>query len=76
VLELALWPNPAKDVLNISINERNYAGYTITNLLGKKIIEGTLRNAQVDIANLSAGLYLFTLNNKDNSSTIRFVVED
>lgn len=57
-----IFPNPTTDFLNISIGDFNFADFTyqITDLSGKTIQKGKLAN-NLDLANLSNGLYLINI---------------
>lgn len=61
-----LYPNPAKDVLYISVNDFDHTGYTIYSLDGKIVQTTTnLMSANgIDISQLAAGVYLLELENQ------------
>lgn len=75
-LDITLWPNPAKDILNVKADISRDATYTIVNLLGEMMQTGNLRHAQVDVSALSEGLYMLTMNDGEVTTTTRFVVAD
>lgn len=59
-----LYPNPVIDYLRIDTSVLNESGYTIYNVLGNKLIEGTLiTNASMDVTQLNSGIYYFQLKN-------------
>lgn len=70
---IKLYPNPAKDQLNVSLSTTGTSAYNIINLQGKVVFSGTLTegNNSLDISNLSAGFYVFS----SASGNIRFVKE-
>jgi len=75
-LSFSLFPNPAKNVLNInSINA--VSKVQIFDITGKQVLEdSTLTNNQVNISALNTGLYLvkmFDINN--NNSTKKLIIE-
>lgn len=66
-----IYPNPTKGIINIntSISLESYSIYDIS---GKRITNNTLRNLQnIDVRNLSKGLYFIELNEKDSRAVIR-----
>ena len=67
-----LYPNPTSDLINIS-GLKNKANYTIYGLLGDKILKGTISdNRQIDVKNVSNGLYFLKF---ENGNTIKFIKE-
>lgn len=57
--ELTVFPNPALDVLNISADrELRNAAVALFDATGKRVINTTLMNGRLDVANLSSGVYL------------------
>ncbi|PQB04106.1 hypothetical protein BST85_03710 [Aureitalea marina] len=64
VNELAIYPNPATNLINI--RGLNAAGVTIqmVDLQGRTVLEANLdANSQIDVSNLSAGLYQMVIRN-------------
>jgi len=55
---LNVYPNPTTDLINITIEETN-ALYAITNLQGQVVLSNAITgyNTQIDVRNLSSGLY-------------------
>lgn len=69
---VALFPNPATDVLNIS-NLKEATPYVIYSIEGKKILTGTLNSKQkISLANLSKGIYMLKI---ENMEAMKFVKE-
>lgn len=72
-IEGMAYPNPANDVVTISINTTEKGAVTVTDLSGKVVLTNTLSfgngNSVVNIADLDAGVYLFNvkLENGQNS---------
>lgn len=67
--EFKIYPNPVKDILNISGISRN-ADYEIKNVEGRMLRKGTT-SGSIDVSNLSKGIYILSI--KDNS--IKFIKE-
>lgn len=59
---LSLYPNPAKNILNINSEPALGQIYTITDMTGRTIKSGIAESA-IDVSSLSSGLYTFTVNN-------------
>ncbi len=68
--KFTLFPNPARNFLNIRTNQLEIREYMIVNTLGQTIQRGTFTN-KIDIKNLESGLYI--LKTKEHSK--RFIVE-
>jgi hypothetical protein len=76
--DMALYPNPANDVLNISFSsDKNKAVtieiYNIQGMLIKELKSNSNPKVTVSIADLSAGLYLLKANDGNSAYVERFV---
>lgn len=64
---LTIYPNPAKNILQINLLDKSLTDnkYQILDLNGRFVLEGNLDAEinQINIENLSNGLYLFKINN-------------
>lgn len=67
---LKVYPNPAKDVLNISIDTKETVMMNIFDITGKLVETVNVENgnAQVDVRNYNNGVYLYQLNNTEGKS--------
>ena len=76
LLNVSLYPNPAKGTLNISAKEviQNAAVY---NVLGKKVmsLEINKSNESIDISNLASGIYLIKYQLNNATGTAKFIKE-
>lgn len=78
---IKIYPNPAKDNLNISFEAGN-GDYdiTVTDLLGRSVINKTytgvfgFQNIQLPVSNLNAGHYLLNINDGNASYSSKFIV--
>jgi PKD repeat protein len=71
---IKIYPNPAKDVLNIesSLGLSNI-NPTITNLIGATIVSNpNLNNNAINIQSLSAGIYFLKLKDENSGETITY----
>jgi len=70
------FPNPATDVLNVSIT-RDMQSIEVFNIYGSKVnvgINTSLQGqAQIDLSELSAGIYILKIQDKETISTKEFV---
>ena len=64
--EILIYPNPAKDFINIEIDLKEETQYNIYSISGKMVLSGIInsKNRSIKLPNLSAGLYIFKLHNK------------
>ncbi len=70
-----LFPNPATTTLNVS-NSGNLSTYTITDLLGKIILVGTINNqSNIDVSTLSKGIYVFNASQNDKIISKKLVIK-
>jgi RHS repeat-associated protein len=72
VAEVSIYPNPAKDVLNIACVDK-IEGVEIFNLLGQKVYAGT--KTTIDVSNFAKGNYVAKLHTDKGVTTKKFVVE-
>ena len=83
-VEIAAWPNPAKDVLNLAIvnGARGAVEITIHDLRGQVVLRerhtltGVRDQLSIPTETLVAGLYLLRCGNENGSTSIRFVKAD
>jgi len=71
-----VYPNPVQSELNISaskIDLSNHVAYQISDLSGKLIKRGTLKDQKVDVENLAQGLYIINLESKGLKGSIKFL---
>lgn len=76
---LSVYPNPVKDVLSITFNEKPSTDYhvTITDMSGKMVIDQTLSGMSnsVNTSILSKGMYFVTIGNAIQRSFHKIIVE-
>lgn len=69
-LDYTVYPNPTSDLINIvGINSANAAHYKLFTIDGKLIKNGTVNNAQIDLSELSKGLYLLQIESDGKFAT-------
>jgi para-nitrobenzyl esterase len=74
VPEFQLWPNPAKETLNLSSNAQGVLKYTILDVTGMEVLSGVQRpnSSGVSLEALPNGVYLIRLENDLGVRTLRF----
>lgn len=74
--DFKFYPNPVKDVLNLSYIQ-NISNVSVFNLLGQKVLENTTNatSAQVDMSNLASGSYLVKVTSDNQTKTIKVIKE-
>lgn len=72
---VTLYPNPARDILNISFNtESKEISYSVIDILGKTIISISGENkSTIDVGHLKQGIYFLKFTDGNNQYTKRFV---
>jgi Zn-dependent metalloprotease len=68
-----LYPNPATDVLSISIKENKSGSYKIYNSFGFELQNGKTSGGQINVSTLSKGIYFFELNNGQETIVKTFI---
>ena len=74
--DIEIYPNPARDKLQIK--NLNYSGEVVAQILnpqGVIIAEQIVRSSNIDISNLSSGIYIIKLSSKDDIVTKPFIKE-
>jgi trimeric autotransporter adhesin len=75
----SVYPNPAKELLNIKLNRvNNESTYLkITNLIGEEVMQSTLIDAElpINIQHLKTGIYFVTITDKNTQSTQKIIIE-
>lgn len=68
-----LYPNPASDLITISLQTLGNGHLTVTDLSGKIILDQSVilsnGKSQIDIATFESGMYLFNVSTDDGQST-------
>ena len=69
---ISLYPNPAREHLNLNIPVSiDWEGYTISDLSGKTVLQGSMR--QIDVSMLPAGAYTIALRANGSVVVSRFM---
>lgn len=73
--KISVYPNPAKNFLQISSNE-NITGVEMFNLIGKKVLGvSSLKNDRIDTSKLSKGVYILKVTSNDLVGSRKVIIE-
>jgi M6 family metalloprotease-like protein len=73
--EASVYPNPLSgSTLNISVNRTDLT-YSVINLMGQKVDNGTLEGNTIRVNNLPDGIYFLELTSGDTTKKLRFIKE-
>ncbi len=76
---IKLFPNPAKDVLNLEMTLHNYTTYTIYDVQGQLVREEKINGLKqnIDVKELNAGIYFLRLTSSNGQCEVyKFVTEE
>lgn len=66
--EFQVSPNPTSGILNI--NSKEELVYSVSDMTGKILVSGTVKNACIDISALPASVYILTLSENGNRESL------
>jgi predicted AAA+ superfamily ATPase len=70
-----IYPNPAKDVLNIESSTEVLTKVSITDLNGRVVKEVSNNLSQISFGNLAKGIYMVTIESATAKKVERLIVE-
>lgn len=68
-----LFPNPFNNTLTINHSFSTSSQYVITDISGKLVLNGNLKNKTISTNNLSSGVYIFTVQTEKGVSTKKVI---
>jgi hypothetical protein len=72
--EIAIYPNPVKNTLNLLVPNIGNRSLEIYNMAGKKVFEEKLNSLEgVDVSSLNKGLYLIRIKDNDTILQTKFI---
>ncbi|APZ46454.1 hypothetical protein BW723_09160 [Polaribacter reichenbachii] len=77
-LKLSIYPNPTANNIFLKsslINTNDDVTYEIYNLIGKSVKKGQLKDAQINVGNLTAGAYILNVKSNDLKQSVKFIKE-
>ena len=76
LIQFSLYPNPAEDVVTISIAEPMVRGVTIYDISGRKVLAQQINNSVVvQVSQLTPGIYTVVLNDEGKTTSKRLVIK-
>ncbi|MDC9721619.1 MAG: DUF5011 domain-containing protein [Urechidicola sp.] len=73
--DFIMYPNPARDYLNIRLLDETNGTYRIVNLLGQTVLAGKVSNNPIDISDLRIGVYIIEVNDGEELMIRKFIKE-
>lgn len=74
VAENILYPNPANQVLNLSHTAYKGQKYYISDISGRRVQEGIIENAQLDVKKLNIGTYFLFIEEEQQVTFSKFMI--
>jgi hypothetical protein len=71
--QFSIYPNPAKDILNIQAKTYENTTYEILHITGELVKKGKLNNGHINVSDLKKGIYIISLNQNGKKSNLKFV---
>ncbi|XLS29390.1 M4 family metallopeptidase [Flavobacteriaceae bacterium M23B6Z8] len=68
-----VYPNPVVNTLLLQRTDDSEASYSITNLIGQTILQGTLLNNQINVSSLAKGVYLISVSDEEETTIKKFI---
>lgn len=72
---LKIYPNPAKDLLNITSDSFETKSVAIYNVLGTQVLSANVTNAPINITSLNKGVYIVKVTEEGKTATRKLVIE-
>jgi hypothetical protein len=71
---ITVYPNPTRNTLQIKgVNFLDISKVKIVNILGKEVYSSHLKNSNIDVSNLNAGIYIVTVESDEKLKRIKFI---
>ena len=73
-----MYPNPAKDILNIKLNNITKANLSIYDIQGKLVLEHSIsetQNLELNVSDLQSGMYFVKLNTATKEMVKKLIIE-
>lgn len=71
--DFKLYPNPVENVLNVNMFDNRDSSYRIYNLTGQVLKAGNLNNQEINVSDLTAGMYIFEANDGQKTIAKKFL---
>jgi len=72
--EINIYPNPANDMINVSLRDAKMEQFTITNMMGQIVLQGKLSKENINISSLKEGVYMIEFSS-DKKKLVRRIIK-
>lgn len=72
---LSIYPNPAKNLLNITSDSIETKQVEIYNILGKSVLSTKVTNAPINVSTLTSGVYIVKITEDGKTATRKLVIQ-
>ncbi len=72
VFDFQVYPNPVESTLNVAMFDNRSVSYKIYNLMGQSLKAGKLNQQELNVSDLSSGLYILEVNDGQKAITKKF----
>lgn len=72
---LKIYPNPAKDVINITTSNFDPKTVVIYDVLGKQVLKTVITSQPINISNLKSGVYIVNITENNQNATRKLVIK-
>lgn len=72
---LKMYPNPAKNILNIETALNNKVSVIIFDIVGKQVLNSNVNNNTVNIENLNSGIYMVKITENGKTVTQKLIID-
>ena len=70
---LSIYPNPASNILNLSLNANNDYNYLIYNVIGGVVKKGKLASNKINVSGLAKNVYILKVYNESETFSSKFI---
>lgn len=76
-IDLNIFPNPARDIISITMNKELELNFNIYDVLGKNVLNGSVsqKSNTIPLINFINGIYFVIFSNSDFSITKKIIIE-
>lgn len=69
-----IFPNPANEVVQVRTDIEGQVAYTITNMSGQTIKKGSIMNRDINVSDLSEGMYFLALSSGSQYQNFKLII--
>jgi bacillolysin len=75
IFDFDMYPNPVDNLLQINMLDNRKVNYSIYNVMGQKLKSNSLIDSQINVSDLSSGIYILEVNDGQKSIIKKFIKE-